>query len=148
MRSFKLLEIHFFRRTGMALPMPRSVVELLSGSAGLLQLEWIMVTICYGNNSVVLRDDLWKSLSAFSSKVPQQQAWAILGDFNTVRWDFEKQGGGARPNQSAMDSFNDCINTCGLEELQLKGSCFTQSNSSWGHDRIECKLDKALVNQA
>ena len=57
-----------------------------------------------------------------------------------------KKTGGASPRASALHEFNDCLQEAGLLDLKLCGSPFTWSNSSMGDSRIECKLDRVLVN--
>lgn len=64
-----------------------------------------------------------------------------MGDFNAIRWENEKFGG-SKSNNTSMQNFNDCIDHCGLLELNLANPLFTWSNSSVGKSRIECKLDR------
>lgn len=54
--------------------------------------------------------------------------------------------GGVVPRATSMSYFNNCIDNCGLEELNLPGHAFSWSNSSIGSSRIECKVDRALAN--
>ena len=68
-----------------------------------------------------------------------------MGDLNSVRWSNEKIGG-ARPNLTSMNELNDCIDSCGLEDIKLKGQLYYWSNSSTGPPRIAYELDKALIN--
>lgn len=97
---------------------------------------------CYGSNNYIQRRELWLSLV---SNARTSQSWVIAGDFNTLRWTHEKLGG-ATPRPAGLLDFNDCIQEVGLLELKLSGSPFTWTNSSMGESRIECKLDKVLIN--
>lgn len=54
--------------------------------------------------------------------------------------------GGVVPGATSVSDFNNCIDNCGLEELNLTGHAFSWSNSSIGSPRIECKMDRASVN--
>ena len=40
-------------------------------------------------------------------------SWVVIGDFNEIRLDSEKEGGVARPKQQ-MARFNSVINSCEL----------------------------------
>lgn len=62
-----------------------------------------------------------------------------------VRLRAEKVGG-APPCKSAMQDFNNCIDTCALRELFLHGHHFTWTNNSFGSTQVDCVLDRALVN--
>lgn len=64
-----------------------------------------------------------------------------------MRWGSEKVGGSAISMNSAQD-FNQCIDSFALLELPLQGPTFTWSNSFVHPKRIECKLDRALINIA
>ena len=97
---------------------------------------------CYGDNSYIHRRDLWQSLV---SKANSSCPWVIAGDFNTIRWTHEKIGG-ASPRPTRLIELSNCIQEVGIFDLQMTGSLFTSSNSSMGESRIECKLDRVLVN--
>ena len=71
----------------------------------------------------------------------------VAGDFNTIKWSHEKTGGSTLRAIRLVD-YNDCIQGVGLMDFKLNGSRFTWSNSSVGDSRIECKLDRVLVNAA
>lgn len=103
------------------------------------------VSVCYGNNSTSIRQALWNSLSSISLGIANP--WLVLGDFNSVRWSWEKKGGAA-PIHSAMQDFNDCLDNCGLKDFPMVGPAFTWSNSSFGASRVECKLDRVFGNQS
>lgn len=105
----------------------------------------MMITIYYGCNSASDRKRLWDSLLHCSNNV--NLPWIVLGDFNIIRWSYEKRGG-AVSNYVDMKCFNDCIDSCGLDDFALKGPIFTWSNSSSESSRVECRLDRCLKNTA
>lgn len=102
-----------------------------------------LLSICYGRNVVQERETLWEFLNSIValSNLP----WIALRGSNIVIWNSEKRGG-ASPCMRAMEAFNNCIDKCGLIELPLAGHAFAWSNSSEGDQRIECRLDRSLVN--
>lgn len=102
-----------------------------------------LATFCYGRNEATDRERMWNLLMSISRS--SFGPWIILRDFNTVHWGHEKQGGAA-PDQNSMNSFNNCIDACGLMDPQLTGPNFSWSNSSFGDKRVECKVDRALIN--
>lgn len=97
-----------------------------------------MVIICG------LKDRSFRSHSNLATSI--DLPWIVLGDFNYTRWHHEKSGG-AQPRLCSMSEFNDCIDSCGLDDLHISGSHFTWSNSSFGSSRIQCRLDRVLINQ-
>lgn len=102
-----------------------------------------LLSICYGRNVVQEREPLWEFLNSIValSNLP----WIALIGSNIVIWNSEKRGG-ASPCMRAMEAFNNCIDKCGIIELPLAGHDLARSNSSEGNQRIECKLDRSLVN--
>ena len=88
------------------------------------------------------RRDLWSTICNLSTcGLP----WIVAGEFNTVRWTHEKHGGAA-PRARGLIEFNDCLHDAGLLDMKLTGPLFTWFNSSVGDSRIECKLDRVLIN--
>lgn len=65
-----------------------------------------LLTICYRDNHYIRRRDLWEHLYAFPMVI--REPWMVAGDFNVVRWTYEKNGG-ATPHPLAMAEFNDCV---------------------------------------
>ncbi|XXG79979.1 hypothetical protein AAC387_Pa09g0941 [Persea americana] len=98
---------------------------------------------CYGSNDYMQRRELWKTIRDLS--LPSGLPWIVAGHFNTVRWTHEKRGG-ATPRARGLIELNDCHHDAGLLDLKLTGPLFTWSNSSFGASRIECKLDRVLIN--
>lgn len=71
---------------------------------------------CYGAISVQDRQQLWNNLNLIASS--SNSPWLVLGDFNAVRWEQEKSGR-AKPNLVSMESFNNCLGSCALEDSHL-----------------------------
>ncbi|XP_028068678.1 uncharacterized protein LOC114271244 [Camellia sinensis] len=69
-----------------------------------------------------------------------------LGDFNAVRFSYEKLGGNASWN-SSKDLFNNMILDVDLEDLSYTGCQFTWSNKRNEGAYITSKIDRALVNE-
>lgn len=70
--------------------------------------------------------------------------WILLGDFNVVRFRYEREGGSS-DWPSFMSDFDEVICSAGLEDLRFSGGLFTWHNGRMqGH--ILSKLDRALVN--
>ncbi|KAK1326242.1 hypothetical protein QJS10_CPA01g02409 [Acorus calamus] len=85
---------------------------------------------------------LWADLANISHHIGAHH-WIIGGDFNEVRFSFEKAGG--HPIHSRRSArFNACIEDCLLHDLRSIGGQFSWSNNQ--QNRIACKLDRVLVN--
>ncbi|KAF5449589.1 hypothetical protein F2P56_030019 [Juglans regia] len=70
-----------------------------------------------------------------------------MGDFNIIRSDAERVGGRPRA-RLAMDEFNECINSCGLDDWNLEGKQLSWCNGQQGLARSWAKLDRLLVNNS
>ena len=76
----------------------------------------------YGHPETSQRVESWCLLN-FLRDV-SQLPWLVIGDFNEIRCQAEKEGGVSRPVQQ-MARFNASINYCGLKEVGFKGPKFT-----------------------
>ena len=76
----------------------------------------------YGNPETFRRVESWQLLHSLSTMSPLP--WVVIGDFNEIRLDSEKEGGVPRPKQQ-MARFNSVINSCGLQEVDFIGPKFT-----------------------
>ena len=83
---------------------------------------------------------LLKSLRG-SSRLP----WLVVGDFNEIKFQSEKEGGAPRPNWQ-MARFNDSINFCGLKEVSFVGPSFTWLYQIRDGSQIRERLDRALAS--
>lgn len=100
-------------------------------------------TSVYGSNDRETRKDMWRALIEMQGAV--HGPWIVLGDFNTVFGPGEKVGG--RPLSSDVyDFIADILLQVSLADLKWRGVKFTWSNCSAGLARIQCKLDRVLVN--
>jgi hypothetical protein len=67
--------------------------------------------------------------------------WMIIGDFNEILSNSEKEGGNLRP-QRCMQQFRDVLIQCNLSDLGFNGDMFT-----WRRGRIRERLDRVVANQ-
>ena len=80
----------------------------------------------YASNSMQERNTLWSDLTNIANgclNVP----WIVLGDFNTVRYTNEKEGG-RQLSESQLQSFNDYIDTAALFNMKSVGNWLSWSN--------------------
>ncbi|KAJ1387569.1 Endonuclease/exonuclease/phosphatase superfamily [Sesbania bispinosa] len=76
------------------------------------------VTFLYGNPTFNQRRHLWSRLQAL--RTCPNRPWTILGDFNELLFQHEKEGLHPHP-QLRMDLFRQFVNDTGLMDLELKG---------------------------
>ncbi|KAA3482121.1 reverse transcriptase [Gossypium australe] len=86
----------------------------------------------YGQADPNLRKQSWDMLRRVKSTV--REGWIVVGDFNAILNDAEKEGGRRKPKNS-MDEFSEL-----LEELAL-------SNNREGPDLVKERLDRFLVSE-
>ncbi|XP_077249093.1 uncharacterized protein LOC143888523 [Tasmannia lanceolata] len=104
----------------------------------------ITISSIYASNDAIERRHLWSSLVGISSAI--QQPWIALGDFNITRFADERWGG-ADPNLSDMNDFNDYIEDCSLLDLRSVGQILSWNNRSCTGNLKLRRLDRALVNE-
>ncbi|KAJ4968580.1 hypothetical protein NE237_015281 [Protea cynaroides] len=92
-----------------------------------------MCSAIYGAKSQELRRELWAEFDRIQNT--SQLAWALLGDFNVVRFQGEKIGG-AFLNEEAVEEFNDCLDRSFLTDLTWKGQFLTWSNGRKGRTDV------------
>ncbi|XP_040999420.1 uncharacterized protein LOC121245211 [Juglans microcarpa x Juglans regia] len=88
------------------------------------------------------RQMIWEELSSDRMGV---EPCLFAGDFNIIRSDVERCGGGPR-NRVAMDEFNRWIHQGGLMEMNSQGGKFTWCNGQQGLSRAWAKLDRVLLD--
>ncbi|KAJ1379423.1 Endonuclease/exonuclease/phosphatase superfamily, partial [Sesbania bispinosa] len=97
----------------------------------------------YGNPTFAERRFLWAKLARLQPA--DSSPWCCLGDFNELRFQFEKEG--LRPHlESRMELFRNWINNCQLIELDLKGCKYTWMSNPRNGKVTKEKLDQVLVN--
>ncbi|XP_028067860.1 uncharacterized protein LOC114270518 [Camellia sinensis] len=102
-------------------------------------------TFVYAENKHELRLPLFFDLKKIALNYASHPS-VFLGDFNVVRFSFEKMGG--RENWSrANEVFNSMVLDSELEDLCCKGCQFTWSNKQGGGNFITSKIDRVLVNE-
>ncbi|XP_074291836.1 uncharacterized protein LOC141618644 [Silene latifolia] len=100
------------------------------------------LSVVYGSNCPVKRASLWDSLTAMA---PQAGPWVVMGDFNIVRYSHEKIGNLPAHLPDMLD-FNNCLSSCGFDDMQGTGNDFTWFNKQDPSTRVYSKLDRILVN--
>ena len=80
------------------------------------------LTFIYEANHEADRMSLWEGLTAIASHM--EGAWCILGDFNSVLHQGDRIGG-TDIHAAEIKPFEDCINTCEVQELRSVGLYFT-----------------------
>ncbi|KAK9690046.1 hypothetical protein RND81_09G100800 [Saponaria officinalis] len=101
------------------------------------------VSVVYGSNSAAERQSLWASLLSFSPVGP----WLVLGDFNVIRYDHEKISH-IPPVISDHLDFNECLLSCGLDDMSCTGCEFTWHNRQESGSAVYSKLDRVMINTA
>jgi hypothetical protein len=71
-----------------------------------------------------------------------QRPWLVLGDFNEILFNYEKEGGRPR-SQQAMQDFHDALKDCELEDMGYIGDLFT-----WRRGNLRERLDIGVVNNS
>lgn len=102
------------------------------------------ISVVYGFNRASDRRSLWSALRTLSGSIGND-AWLMLGDFNSVRTQAERVGSGSFDGPSTLD-FSACLEDIDMEDLASKGSWFTWSNRRGGMGFIKSRIDRALVN--
>ncbi|KAJ1376280.1 Endonuclease/exonuclease/phosphatase [Sesbania bispinosa] len=101
-------------------------------------INWIL-SIVYASPNELNREDLWSELSNFSSTV--DVPWCVMGDFNSILYDFEKIVG-VGVNRRSMNAFASCLENCSLQELSSKGPFLT-----WQRGNVKERLDRVVCSQ-
>ncbi|CAL1407206.1 unnamed protein product [Linum trigynum] len=105
--------------------------------AGVPGHKWLLTAV-YANPAPMQRRVLWEALRELAED--QDQAWAIMGDFNSILRPEEKLGG-APFDSSRIQDFQDCINDTSLVDLGYRGPPFT-----WFRNGVRERLDRVLAN--
>ncbi|CAL1406938.1 unnamed protein product [Linum trigynum] len=106
-------------------------VNLHNGQTGYL-------TAVYGSSVQSSRRALWDTIRDLAVDV--EGPWLLTGDINALLGPYEKQGG-APFNLAPSREFKDCVDECGLIDVEFSGQCFT-----WQQGSLRQILDCALCN--
>lgn len=87
----------------------------------------------YGELLPSLKGELWEDLIRLSSSITIP--WLVIGDFNAYLSGADKKGGGP-PNYLSMKSFEECINTAGLIDIEVVSDHFT-----WERGLLKERID-------
>ena len=99
---------------------------------------------CIWSDTRVEREDLWSDLK--KNVVIDLPSWLILGDFNAIMKFDERIGNPVQARE--VEEMQQCMNWCQLMELKSSGQYYTWNNKQEGSERIFCRLDRALGNDA
>ena len=96
------------------------------------------VTYVYGRNQEHLRQPLWDDLQTLATQI--NEAWCILGDFNTVLHK-EDRIGGIEVQDHEVKHLADFMDTCEVQELRWTGLFY-----SWTNKTIWSRIDRVFTN--
>lgn len=74
-----------------------------------------------------------------------QTTLCLVGDFNNIKSQSDKEGGSANPNH-LIEGFNDCMQDAELYDLDLIGHQFTWKRGRNTDHWIEIRLDRVRFN--
>ncbi|KAH7861063.1 hypothetical protein Vadar_021190 [Vaccinium darrowii] len=101
------------------------------------------ITGVHASSSLEERKNMWTHLSQLNPG--DSQPWVLIGDFNTIVSNEEKQGG-IDKEEWEMSDFRKFINDNELIDLGFVGYPFTWNNKRGHGANIRERLDRALVN--
>lgn len=107
--------------------------------------EKSFVSFVYGSNDQGDRTLLWRNLS-YHADLWRNAPWAIMGDFNAIRFKSENLGGRGGWN-SSMGAFFEFLDEAELDDLRFEGIFFSWNNHSPGDANIARKLDQTLKHE-
>ena len=90
----------------------------------------------YGEPNWDWKERTWTKLRDLHElvKIP----WLVLGDFNEILLNSEKEGGNPRPVRFMQD-FQDCLDHCGLSDMEFVGDKY-----KWRRGKIRERLDRSV----
>lgn len=103
----------------------------------------MVITTIYARCSALERLELWNNLECLAEEI--NVPWVIGGDFNVIMNEFEELGG-LPVTQQEVVNFAQCINNCGLSEINFTESLYTWRNKRIENDCIFKRLDRVLGN--
>ncbi|XP_041000998.1 uncharacterized protein LOC121246780 [Juglans microcarpa x Juglans regia] len=106
--------------------------------------RWVL-TGFYSHPEASKRKETWRLLSLI--KPVEQMPWCIIGDFNKVLSQEEKEGGMPRP-EVQMQEFRQVLEDNSLFDLGWMRSRFTWSNRHEDQSFTKERLDRAVANHS
>jgi len=106
----------------------------------------VFVTIVNVYCSVTLREkkEVWKEISAVRMN-QLSKAWCIIGDFNSIRWQEERNSLMLTSDYSReIKGFNDYIEISELVDIPLVGRKFTWYKPN---GMVKSRIDRVLVSK-
>lgn len=97
----------------------------------------------YGHPNPSLRHYTWDKLIRLSL-LRRHEPWFLLGDFNEILGNHEKDGGRTRP-EGYFHEFRQMMRTCELVDLQSIGDRFSWVGQRGTH-LVKCCLDRTMAN--
>ncbi|CAA7053789.1 unnamed protein product [Microthlaspi erraticum] len=101
------------------------------------------MSFVYGDPVVKLRDNVWERLTRMGTT--RTDPWFLIGDFNEITSNHEKQGGALR-QASTFIPFNLMISDCGLVDFPSRGNTLSWRGRRRGK-LVRCRLDRALATE-
>lgn len=101
------------------------------------------LTVLYGMNDPILRENLWRELKSISRFI--DGPWLISEDFNRPL-EFDDRLG-RQVHYGEMAGFRDCVQFCGISEMNKIGCQYTLNNKQSGQDRVHSRIDRILINE-
>lgn len=126
-----------FTPTGFSFHAIHGHLQILGGQS-------FQVSCVYAGHSTIDRRPLWEELVGLSNTVGEFP-WLVMGDFNAILHQGERDGGSTVWSQSANEMRN-CLDEASLFDLRFFGHRFTWSNRQEGDRRIHRKIDRVLTN--
>ena len=85
------------------------------------------ITFVYGENHERHRRVLWEALKSIA--LTMEDAWCILGDFNSILHQGNRIGG-IDIQDTEVRHFEECIRACDLQEMKSKGHFLSWTNKT------------------
>ncbi|XP_074305389.1 uncharacterized protein LOC141640517 [Silene latifolia] len=98
--------------------------------------------VVYGSNSDIERQRLWAQLNHIKDN--NDKAWCLCGDFNSLLNFNERLG--SEVLWSEIRDFRQCVEYCGMTDIQAYGSYFTWNNKHSPSTRVFSRIDRCLIN--
>ena len=99
----------------------------------------------YASNNYIDTRVLWRHL-LWCEPIVGQNAWFVLGDFNTTRFVNEKTGGNMMYD-TTMTDLHECLFDLELADIPFLGPIYTWMNRREGEYFIARKLERCIQNE-